>query len=80
MLSTTERASKITPGISTTGVSMPTTQIPPKISPEKTCPTHGCWRQTRMLNPCRKHSASSSATPLTSSMNMGLRAFQGERP
>lgn len=41
MLSTTERASKITPGTSTSGVSMPTAQTPPKMSPETNCPASG---------------------------------------
>ena len=73
MQSTTERASKITPGIKTRGINMPTTQMPPNSTPETICPTRGFCRQSRMLTPCKKHSASNSATPLISSRNMGFR-------
>ena len=41
MHSTTERASKITPGIKTRGINMPTTQMPPNSTPETICPTRG---------------------------------------
>ena len=73
MHSTTERASKITPGIKTRGINMPTTQMPPNSTPETICPIRGFCRQSRMLTPCKKHSASNSATPLISSRNMGFR-------
>ena len=72
MQSTTERASKIKPGIKTRGINMPTTQMPPNSTPETICPTRGFCRQSRMLTPCKKHSASNSATPLISSRNMGF--------
>ena len=80
MLSTTERASNMTPGANTTGVIMPMTQIPPKRTPEDMAAATLRPSQKRLLILSSRLSANSRATPLMSSMTKSdLSGFEYSR-
>jgi hypothetical protein len=72
MARTADRPSKMRPGASTMGISMPTTHMPPKISPEHRSLALWFSRQKRALKPCSRPSARISAVALMRSRAMSV--------